>query len=159
MKRMKKLVFMLLFAATSLAAVPTCAQEQDVKFRDFCMNYLREEGYVPRVDEDGDIAFKVEGVEYYLITPTGNADILQLTWFGWEFDDEAEKGRAYFAANTVNASMKIGKLYVMENRMGLDVYQLIGSHDDVKIFFPKMLRLIRIALSRFHDQMSELTGE
>jgi hypothetical protein len=159
MKRMKKLVLMLLLAATSLAAVPAYAQEPDGEFRDFCMDYLREEGYVPRLDEDGDIAFKVEGIEYYLITPAVDTDILQLAWFGWDFDDDAEKTRAFVAANAVNASVKIGKLYVLESRMGLDVYQFVSSTRDVRVFFPRMLQFMRNTLSRFRERMNELEKE
>lgn len=46
--------------------------------------YLREEGYeVLKVDEDGDVVFKMEGVRVYMIKPTqGNAIFMRAAWSG-----------------------------------------------------------------------------
>lgn len=59
MKKLTLLLLMLFCAAGTLRA-------QNVKSD--VMSYLRNEGYAPSYDEDGDVMFKVQGYTYYAIT-------------------------------------------------------------------------------------------
>ena len=47
------------------------------KMRASYMGYLTAEGYLPSIDDDGDIKFKVEGETYYIIVKNTRIFILQ----------------------------------------------------------------------------------
>ncbi|HJC18137.1 YbjN domain-containing protein [uncultured Alistipes sp.] len=59
MKKLALLLLMLFCAAGTLRA-------QNVKSD--VMSYLRNEGYAPSYDEDGDVKFKVQGYTYYVLS-------------------------------------------------------------------------------------------
>lgn len=66
---MKKL-FLLLLAALLLAAAQTGAKDlssRQLRLRTDIYEFLRDEGYRPEIDSDGDIEFKSEGHWYWVI--------------------------------------------------------------------------------------------
>ena len=58
---MKKFALVLLMSFCACCAL----QAQDTKSD--LMSYLRNEGYAPSYDSDGDIVFKIEGYAYYAL--------------------------------------------------------------------------------------------
>ena len=67
---MKKLLSLLLFVC-SLTTLS--AQQLTVEgVRQDAMTYLREEGYVPKLDEDGDLYVKLQGYTYSLLLKPQN---------------------------------------------------------------------------------------
>ena len=63
---MKKLfsILVCLFMITVSAHADLNAGQ--IKLRNEIKNFLQEEGYVPSIDQDGDITFKYEGKTYYI---------------------------------------------------------------------------------------------
>ena len=62
-------IFFLCFCASLWAQESLNAQQQ--KLQNDIQNYLREEGFAPSIDEDGDIKFKKEGISFYVIIDKG----------------------------------------------------------------------------------------
>lgn len=58
---MKKLAFTLLLLFTGICTLSAQNTQSDI------MSWLRTEGYVPQIDQDGDIMFKVQGLTWYAI--------------------------------------------------------------------------------------------
>lgn len=58
---MKKIALTLLLALCSICALQAQSIQSSI------MSYLRNEGYAPTYDSDGDIQFKMEGNIYYVI--------------------------------------------------------------------------------------------
>ena len=73
---MKKI---LLALALSLAAVCATAQDLSVlgKAARMAYDYLSKEGYRPEIDEDNDVAFKVQGYTFYAENNTDDPTLLR----------------------------------------------------------------------------------
>ena len=74
---MKKLI--LVVALSLAAAVCACAQDLSVlsKAARMAYNWLAEEGYKPSIDEDNDVAFKVQGEYFYIDNDTDDPTLLR----------------------------------------------------------------------------------
>ncbi|MDR0687079.1 MAG: hypothetical protein LBF55_00135 [Prevotellaceae bacterium] len=137
---------------------PLHAQLTKSKLSSACMDYLREQGYVPTLTEVGNnISFKAEGNTFVLQLSEEDPECLILALYGWEFDDSNEKAKAYVAANKVNWDKKMGRAAVVEedNGMYFDTWNLIRSTDDVKFYFPRMLSTVKSLVSSFRAEMNK----
>ncbi|MDR1681748.1 MAG: hypothetical protein LBS12_08225 [Prevotellaceae bacterium] len=154
MKTMMKLSFLImaLFFFSPMHAQLTKSRVSNVS-----MDYLREQGYAPKLTDAGNISFKAEGSTYILRMSDNDPEFLSLSLYGWTFDDDQEKARAYVAANTVNWDKKMGRVAVVEeeNCMYFDTWVLLRSADDVKHFFPRMLTVVQGLISSFREEMNK----
>ena len=73
------------------------------QLKEKCINYLREEGYCPTVDNDGDVMFKVQGATLFLMDDENDETFLKI-WLPqfWSLDDDQERAKAHFVSNKLN---------------------------------------------------------
>lgn len=117
-------------------------------------DYLKEEGFVPHLDNDGDIVFKVEGISYLLFQAEDDPEYFRLTLpFFWQIESPAERQRVMAAATTVNAEVKVVKIYVVDDHAWAGVEMLIDPIENFRQVFPRCLRLLRHGVSRFTEIM------
>jgi hypothetical protein len=75
--------------------------------------FLRREGYVPDVDEDGDVRFKCEGLTYVVMIDPSDTPFFRLLLPNvWRASDEAERRDALAAVNEVTSTTKVAKFFV-----------------------------------------------
>ena len=79
------------------------------------LDHLAEEGFRPRLDEDGDVVFKYQGYTNILMTAQGDATAfcLMVPYF-WPLEDAAERARALEAAMYAQMNIRIGRVTVMD---------------------------------------------
>jgi hypothetical protein len=117
--------------------------------------FLKEEGYVPHYDSDGDIVFKAEGLSYLLFAAEDDPAYFRLALpFFWEIESPAERQRVLAAAAVVNAEVKVVKLYVVEDHAWASVEMLVDPPENFKLVFPRCLRLLRHGVQRFSEIMN-----
>ncbi len=122
--------------------------------QDLFFEYLKEEGYVPHLDNDGDIIFKSEGISYLLFQSEDDPEYFRLSLpFFWSIDNPGERQRAMAAATTVNAEVKVVKLYLVDDNTWASVEMLIDPIENFRQVFPRCLRLLRHGVSRFTEIM------
>lgn len=116
--------------------------------------YLKEEGYVPKYDDDGDIVFKAEGLSYLLFASEDDQDYFRLALpFFWSIESEEERSRVLVAAARVNADIKVVKIFPVEDDTWASVEMLINPHDGFKNVFDRCLRVLRHGVDRFAEIM------
>lgn len=116
--------------------------------------FLKEEGYLPRYDDDGDIVFKADGVTYLLFASESDEQYFRLALPSfWEIEDILEHHRMLNAAATVNADVKVVKIYPVENRVWASVEMLFDPPENFKPVFKRALRLLRHGVERFAQIM------
>ncbi|HEY8348147.1 MAG TPA: hypothetical protein VIL07_12900 [Symbiobacteriaceae bacterium] len=121
---------------------------------DMYFDYLKEEGYLPRYDEDGDIVFKAEGVTYLLFASEDDPEYFRLALPAfWRIDDEQERQRVLAAAAQVNAELKVIKIYPVGNNTWASVELLFASPEQFKPIFKRALRILRHGAGRFTEIM------
>lgn len=116
--------------------------------------FLKEEGYVPRYDNDGDIIFKVEGLSYLLFASEDDDEYFRLALpFFWEIESEEERGRVLAAATRVNAEVKVVKVYTVDDNTWASIELLFGSPEHFKPVFGRAIRVLRHGVERFSEIM------
>lgn len=130
---------------------PTAAQQ-------VYLDYLAEEGFRPAVDEEGDVGFKFEGGEYYVIVDEEDDQYYQLVYPAfWQIESEEERAQALAAAEVVSRTVKTGKIYIIRDRVWAGVESFVPTRDAFKPIFDRSLDALRTTWKTFIDEMREET--
>ena len=118
------------------------------------LNYLKDEGYVPRVDDDGDVVFKREGGLYFLKADEEDRNYFQLVFPAfWKIESDAEEEKARAAINELNANMKVLKLFVVRDNVWATVEMFVDPIENFQGLFGRSIRLLASGASKFHAKM------
>jgi len=118
------------------------------------MNYLREEGYVPRLDEDGDVLFKYEGRSYVIYGDEHDAALFRLVHpFVWHIQSDEELDLARDIMNDLNTRCHVVKFYESQRNVWASIELLLESPEAFTTAFPHGLRLLAQAANRFVTRM------
>jgi hypothetical protein len=123
------------------------------------MEAIREEGYVPRID-DGNIYFKQQSRNYYVIIDSDDPSFVFLLYPNfWSIDSAADRQRAAVAIGNANRTTKVAKAYITTYRGKDDIS--IGAElffedpNDFKALFPRMLNAVNTAVDKIVDEMDQ----
>ena len=94
-------------------ALPTPKVEVDASVQQI-FDYLAQEGFRPRIDEDGTIGFKCEGWRFYLDPYPGQGGFRLYCCVYWELDP-MDRTNALCAANEINGARRCVKAIVNTN--------------------------------------------
>ncbi|WP_052351809.1 YbjN domain-containing protein [Deinococcus pimensis] len=119
------------------------------------LDFLAQEGYRPRLDEDGDVAFQYQGGHFYLDTRGADPQYFQLTfpWFH-EFTPE-ERPRVLEVAATVTAESKVVKIYPQGNDTMATVELFLPDGDAWRPVFTRAVRSLWHAVGRFRELVAD----
>jgi len=127
------------------------------QLQEICMNILREEGYIPSIDEDGDIRFKMQGLTLYVMTDKDDPMFLRiiLPKF-WEIESDEEFAKVHFVANKMNTEYKVGKVFIANNNTTAACELFISENDpEFKTIFLRILNLLTHLRVSFVSAMKE----
>ena len=117
--------------------------------------YLRQEGFSPTVDGDGDVIFKFEGRTYILFGNEGDTQFFRLAFPNfWEIESDEEEHRVERAAMDVNKSMKVVKIHTAGKNTWVSVELLIDPPENFTGIFQRSLRMIREAVQEFRTRVT-----
>jgi hypothetical protein len=145
-----------IFALLVLMVLPAAAQHSRTDLQNMYMQFLRQEGYSPSIDGDGDIVFKAEGRSYYIVVNDGDLLFFQLIYPNfWEIESERERAKVAAAASYANRMTKVAKVY-LTNRDDTSIATeiLIAQPEDFKKVFSRCLSSITTALGHFRGRMN-----
>jgi hypothetical protein len=116
--------------------------------------HLQDEGYRPRIDDNGDVVFKCEGRTLVLVAYEDDAPFFRLRLANvWEIESPEEEQRALRAMDTVNARLKVVKLNLMHDHVWVLVELFFDPFETFKNVLQRCIRLIFLAASDFRDEM------
>lgn len=116
--------------------------------------YLAEEGYVPHVEDNGDVTFKFEGGLYIVIVPDDDPDYFRLAYPGfWEIENEEERLRVNQAALQACIEIKVAKVYPLGDNTWAAVELFCNPPENFKRVFQRSLRAIQTAVDCFSDHL------
>jgi hypothetical protein len=117
------------------------------------MEYLRQEGYVPSIDVDGDIQFKVAGDTYFIIVDDKDLQFFQV-YTGFKLDTVSQE-IALNAVNSSNRSSKVVKIAFSPDRKVISITAelLLNDPKDFIPVFSRTISLIRNAENNFMAQL------
>ena len=78
-----------------------------------CFNFLRSEGYLPKITEREDVIFKVQGKTFIVSIDKDDEQFLRLLLPAFhEIGGNLEMNKALRVANIVNQTVKVGKIMI-----------------------------------------------
>ena len=118
------------------------------------LDFLSEEGFRPKLDEDGDVFFKYEGYTNVVMTAQGDATAfcLMVPYF-WPLEDAAERVRALEAAMYAQMNIRIGRITVMEKDVTATVNAYLPDDQGFRAVMLRSLEGLRYLVNTFRDQM------
>lgn len=122
------------------------------------MTYLKNEGYNPTIDSDGDILFKSEGSSYYIYVNEDDLEFFRLVYLAnYELETAREKTQFPLAIEYANKSTKVSKVTSRDDggRIMISTEVFLGRPDDFRYVFKRMLSSNKAALSNFVEKMRE----
>jgi hypothetical protein len=118
------------------------------------MQYLKSEGYVPTIDEDGDVRFKFEGKLYFLSIEEEDETFFKLVFpMFWTIDSEEERARVCDACVHASRQTKVAKVFTVLDNTWAAVELFLPSVDDMPKVFPRSMRALRSAVEEFAGRM------
>ncbi|MCX8141017.1 MAG: hypothetical protein WHU94_15075 [Thermogemmata sp.] len=118
------------------------------------MRYLVEEGYMPRVDQDGDIIFKFEGGTYLIIIDDSDDEYFRLVFPNfWSIDSEEERMQVYIAATHATAETKVTKVYPVRDNVWASIEMFCSPPEVFKSVFRRSLGALRAGVNNFREKM------
>jgi tetratricopeptide (TPR) repeat protein len=122
----------------------------------FFVDYLKEEGYVPKIDESGDIEFKFEGDYYWIELEEDDEDYFRLYTAGdWGCKNDEEKIKLLKAASEASAQIKFVKVFVRgDDTVFTSVEVILNNRDDFKTNFERWLSVLQGGLDALRESMN-----
>jgi len=137
---------------------PASAQEgaewTKAALQNMYLQFLREEGYLPSVDADGDILFKVSGNNYYIIIDENDFQFFRI-YTGVSLGSFALND-ALAAANYTNMRSKVTKIYISSDgrSAAINTELLLSNPQNFKPVLSRALSLMRLAENNFFSQLA-----
>lgn len=127
------------------------------ELKQFCLDFLKEEGYVPKTDDDGDIAFKCEGEMYFIELDPEDPKYFRMTSGGeWDCENDEEKPKLFKAASETNHEIKMVKTVIVDDNLVLVAVEcLLNNEEDFKTNLQRWLGAMKTSLETFTEKMNE----
>ena len=125
-------------------------QERARMYKDF----LAEEGYAPKFDDDGDVTFKAEGRTYFIVVSETDDEYFQLLFPNfWPIESEKERAQALLAASRATNNVKCAKVCQIKDNMVASIEAFYVPADGFKPTFKRSLMALRSAVDQFAEDM------
>ncbi len=124
------------------------------------LDYLREEGYQPRVDEDGDVQFKREGFTYFISVDENDPEFFGLMLPNiWEIESDEERLYALFACNEATANTKVAKAQVVGDNVWISAEVFLEKPDDFRKIIHRAFSAMDSALEKYVNTMRQFMDD
>jgi hypothetical protein len=142
---------------TSMPDFPPPAGERPLRGR--VLDVLIDEGYRPDIDDDGDVAVKVQGQQLYVRCTEAELTILRV--FGqWRLDDVAADELALLrACNVVNGRLSVAKTTLGDRILVVSADHLVTPATPLQTVVVSSLELLLTAVNLWHEALGEITQQ
>ncbi|GAA4345583.1 T3SS (YopN, CesT) and YbjN peptide-binding chaperone 1 [Angustibacter luteus] len=140
---------------TSLPDFPPSPNERPLRGR--VLDVLLDEGYRPDIDDDGDVAVKVQGQQLYLRCTEGDFTVLRV--FGqWRLDDVVGDELARLrACNSVSSRLSVAKTTLGDGILVVSADHLVTTATPLQMVVTSSLELVLTAVNLWHESLREIT--
>lgn len=126
-----------------------------MKTTEMVINFLRQQGFCPEVDEDnGNILFKYQMANFIFINNDEDEEFFQLLMPGIYDVTDDNRDMVLEAANKVNQSIKVVKACVIGDNVWLFFENLLDHTPEVEDIIPRALAILNGARQHFYQEIS-----
>lgn len=154
---MKRLIITLVFGLLILPSISFAQSDsgfnsEQLALRTDLFNFLKEEGFMPELDSDGDIKFKSEGQPYYIsVSKTDENPMYVVLFRSFNNPDEYSAETIAMASTKLNFYKGVKVLCFDKSfRIGAELY--VRNAEPVKSAFYKLKGIIDSVKSDFLDE-------
>ena len=116
--------------------------------------YLREEGYSPKVDEDGDIVFKIEGRVYLIMIPEDDEEFFRIIFPNfWSIGSEEERVKVNTACMEATKDTKVAKVFPVRDNTWASIELFCMPPESFRLVFRRCMSALRRAVDTFVQQV------
>lgn len=151
---MKKAYLLLLALFAALAAYAGDNTGKALTVRSGIKSYLQSQGYVPSIDSDNDITFKVEGRNYY-ITCDNYDDGVYVNFYSLLGTEGSPASAVRRAAAEAQKSLKYLRIDMYDNRIAMKVVGYVDSSWEFTRMFSNYLDVLQTGRSRVLEYYEE----
>lgn len=122
--------------------------------------YLADEGYSPRIDDDGDVFFKYEGKGYFIIVSEKDEEFFNLLYPNfWSIENDAERAKVIEAALYATAKTKVAKVFPTKSNTWAVIEMFCSPPETFRSVFRRSLSALRVAVENFRTKMREVPAQ
>lgn len=158
MTPMRNIIRTILLATTLLVAASVRADDltpAQLKMRTAILNFVKEEGFSPYIDEDdGSVTFKKEGITYWVTVESENPFYLEVHRSGLGIED-ADRDKLLYAVNQANRTIRSAKAMLNTSNVSFAVEIYCHSVEEFKHIFYKCLSVLQAS----KEKVSQLYNE
>jgi len=119
------------------------------------LEHIRTEGFVPSIDDDGDILFKCEGRSYFVILDENDEQFYRIAFPNfWSIDDDAERERVIHAASQATTKTKVAKIFPVKDDTWASVELFLSGPEEFSAVFSRSLSALQSAVRTFREAMA-----
>jgi len=148
-------IFLVIFILGGIFVFPAVSQQQWTReaLQSIYMGYLYKEGYMPSIDDDGDIKFIVEGDTYFIIVDENDLQFFQI-YKGFKMETISPED-ALTAANYSSRNTKVVKVAFSPDKkiVSITAELLLNDPKDFIPVFSRAINLIQNAENNFISQI------
>lgn len=117
-------------------------------------NYLKEQGLVPKYNDNGNIEFKYQMRSFIFFSNDDDEQFFQLTMPSIFTVTDDNRMAALEAMNEINDTTKVIKLTVTKNGNVWESTEImLDSTPELDDFFPRLLNILLNTRQKFYDLM------
>ncbi len=118
--------------------------------------YLKEEGYQPAIDEDGDVRFKKEGKTYFIQVDEKDEAFFRICFPNfWEIENDEERRNVLAACDYANALSKVAKIFTVHDDVWGSVEIFVDDPEGFKPIFSRCMSALQNAVRNFVEKMKK----
>ena len=151
---MKKIILLVVLTIMGMSAYASDTSGKALTMRTALKSYLQSEGYAPSIDSDGDIAFKYQGSNYYIICENWN-NMVYVNIFSLLDIEGALMSKVRKAADEAQKGWKFVRINVNAKSASIAITMPAQSASDVKPVLGQFLSIIANAKSDFKDNYND----
>ena len=120
---------------------------------------LKEEGYLPRIDEDGDLVFKSEGKTLFIPADSNDEEFIRISLPNfWSIDSDEEREAVAMACCKVNKSVKVAKVIIVGDTVWASVEMFASPIQSIHDVFLRCITVLNLAVAEFRREMLSLAS-
>ena len=150
----------LLLALIQLCALQTLMADDlnsaQLKLRSDIQTFLKEEGFMPEIDSDGDIKFKKEGFTYYVSVSSNDESPMYITLFcPFSYPDDITRETLFMASAELNKYKGV-KVMCYDKSYNIQCNMYLTTAEPFKYAFYKMMSQIASAKDDVRDECEKV---
>ena len=124
-----------------------------MKTTEMVLNFLKEQGFCPQVDEHGSIIFKYQMSTFIFMNNDEDEEFFQLAYPGIFDVTEENRELVLEAANKVNSRIKVAKVIIPDDDVWVLFEVILDQSPEVGSIIQRGLGILMHARQVFYEEM------